>query len=357
MLAVRIAVLIGMTLIGATGFSCFATAGPVSSQFSLSGDIVTPGSYDLATLSALPSTTQTVTYTAAGNPVTDSYTGTNLWTLITSAGGFTAMPGVKNSVLRNYVVAIGSDGYQAVIAGGEISPKFGNRPNMVAYADTGGQLGAGGSQGFARTVVPGDKAGGRYVSNLVGLHAGSAPSLPGTGGGVSSQFSLTGVATPGTYTLANLQSFAPTTLTATYLSGATQTIDTFTGVSLWTLLTGAGLITDPTIKNDVLRKYVVAVGSDGYEAIISLGEIDPAFGDQPDLVAYADTAGQLGIGGPDGFARLVVPGDIAGGRYVSNLVALAVFDATVPEPASLALLVPAIFGTVLAARRRYRRNR
>jgi len=253
--------------------------------------------------------------------------------------------------LRNYVVAVGSDGYQAVFAGGEINPSFGNRPYMAAYADTGGQLGAGGPDGFARMVVPGDAAGGRYVSNLVNLHAGTAPSLPGTGGGVSTQFTLSGVQNPGTYTLASLTSLPATTLTATYLAAGASVTDTYTGVSLWTLLSTAGLITNPNIKNDVLRQYVVAVGSDGYEAIFSLGEIDPAIGDQPDLVAYSDTLGQLGPGGVDGFARIVVPGDTAGGRYVSNIVALAVFDASVPEPASLALLIASLFGTFLAHRR------
>ena len=243
-----------------------AVAGPISTQFTLNGSVVTPGTYDLAALSALPPTTQTVTYTAGGGPVTDTYTGTNLWTLVNSAGGFTPAPGVKNSTLRNYVVAVGSDGYKTVFAGGEINPKFGDRPYMAAYADTGGQLGPGGTDGFARMVVPGDKAGGRYVSNLVTLHAGTAPSLPGTGGGVSSQFTLTGgVATPGTYTLATLMSFPATTLTTTYLSGSSSVTDTFTGVSLWTLLSSAGIVTDAAIKNDILRKYVVAVGSDGYE--------------------------------------------------------------------------------------------
>ncbi len=329
-----------------------AVAGPISTQFTLDGSVVTPGTYDLAALSALPATTQTVTYTAGGVPVTDTYTGTNLWTLVTSAGGFTPAPGVKNSTLRNYVVAVGSDGYQAVFAGGEINPHFGNRPYMAAYADTGGQFGPGGPDGFARMVVPGDNAGGRYVSNLVTLHAGTAPSLPGTGGGVSSAFSLTGVAHPGTYDLANLMSLPATTLTATYLAGGSPATDTYTGVSLWTLLNTAGLITNPTIKNDVLRQYVAAVGSDGYEAIFSLGEIDPAFGNQPDLVAYADTGGQLGLGGPDGFARMVVPGDIAGGRYVSNLVDLAVFNASVPEPGSIALLITSLIGTVVVKRRR-----
>ncbi len=87
-------------------------------------------------------------------------------------------------------------------------------------------------------------------------------------------------------------------------------------------------MTDPAIKNDVLGFAVVATGSDGYRAVISLGEIDPMFGNQKDLVAYSDTGGQLGPGGSDGALRLVVPGDVAGGRYVSNLVSLQVIDAT-----------------------------
>jgi hypothetical protein len=275
---------------------------------------------------------------------------------VNAAGGFTPAPGVKNSFLRNYIVAVGSDGYQAVFAGGEFSPKFGNRPYMAAYADQTGQLGPGGPDGFARMVVPGDVAGGRYVSNLVSLHAGTAPSLPGTGGGVSSQFALTGVQHPATYTLASLTALPATTLTTTYLAAGVPVTDTYTGVSLWTLLSTAGLILNPAIKNDVLRKYVVAVGSDGYEAIFSLGEIDPFFGNQLDTVAYADSGNQLGSGGPDGFARMVVPGDIAGGRYVSNLVALAVFDASVTEPASLVLLITSLLGTaVLQRKRRLRR--
>jgi hypothetical protein len=338
------------SLIAAAALATPAIAGPVSSQFALNGAVVTPGVYDLAALSALPPTTQTVTYLAGGSPVTDTYTGTILQTLINSAGGFTPNSQAKNSTLRNYIVAVGSDGYQALFSGGEINSRFGNQPIMVAYADTGGQLGPGGPQGFARMVVPGDKAGGRYVSNLVQLSAGTAPALPGTGGGVSSEFTLTGVTTPGTYALS--KALPATTLTATYIGPSGSVMDTYTGVSLWTLLNSAGLILDPNIKNDVLRQYVVAVGSDGYEAMFSLGEIDPMFGNQPDLVAYADTLGQLGPGGPDGFARMVVPGDMFGGRYVSNLVALAVFDGSVPEPGTLALLAAPVSLLLLRKRQR-----
>jgi hypothetical protein len=54
------------------------------------------------------------------------------------------------------------------------------------------------------------------------------------------------------------------------------------------------------------------------------------------------------------FARIVVPGDAAGGRYISNLVALEVFTAApVPEPATWVLLIaPLPILAFLASRRR-----
>ena len=228
---------------------------------------------------------------------------------------------------------------------------------MVAYADTNGPLT---STGFARMVVPGDAAGGRYVSNLVSLQVGQAPVTTSSGGGLSTQFTLAGVKNPGTYNLATLENLPSTMLTATYTAMGTPVTDTYTGVSLWTLLIDAGLITDSTIKNDVLRQYVEAIGSDGYAAIFSLGEIDPAFGGSarlPDLVAYGDANGQLGMDGPDGFARMVVPGDAAGGRYVSNLVGLEVFTvAAVPEPASIPLFVTSLIALAFLRARTRPRN-
>ena len=292
-------------------------------------DVANPGVYNLPSIT--PTTTETVTYTAAGTSVTDTYTGINLWNLLNDAGGAT-VTAAKNDILSKYVVATGSDCYQAVFSLGEIDPNFGNQPVMVAYADTGGQLGPHGSDGLARMVVPGDQAGGRYVSELVDLKVESLPEPGPTGpGGISPSLTLSGkvadptIVTPQTLSALTRQSV---TETAKYISGASQTIDTYTGVSLWNLIQDAGLVTDPSIKNDLLRYAVVANGSDGYRAIISLGEIDPAFGNQPDIVAYKDTNGQLGAGGQDGALRLIVPGDHAGGRYVSNLVSLQVIDAT-----------------------------
>lgn len=292
----------------------------------VSGDVGIPCIYNLPCLPAAE--TQSASYTAAGAPVSDSYTGVALWNVLQDAGGV-RQGAARNDILSKFVVATGADGYAAVFSLGEIDPAFGNGGVTVAYADSGGQLGPSGPDGLARVVVPGDAAGGRYVSDLASLRVGSLPEPAPTGaGGISGQLTLSGaVTTPETVTpdiLAALNQ--STTVTATYLAGSGQVTDTYTGVSLWTLIQDDGLLTDPSVKNDILRYGVIATGSDGYRALISLGEIDPVFGGRTDLVAYADTGGQLGPGGADGALRLVVPGDAAGGRYVSNLVGLQVVN-------------------------------
>lgn len=50
------------------------------------------------------------------------------------------------------------------------------------------------------------------------------------------------------------------------------------GTSLYSVLDGAGITVDPDRKDDILRKSVVITAKDGYESVISLGEIEPVFG-------------------------------------------------------------------------------
>jgi hypothetical protein len=157
------------------------------------------------------------------------------------------------------------------------------------------------------------------------------------------------VTSPKTFTYAQLSALPSVTETVTFQSGNTTVTSTFTGVNLWTLLNSVGITTDPAIKNDILRKFVVATGSDGYEAAFSLGELSPNFGNQPDFVAYNQNGVPITT---DGFARVIVPNDGRGGRYVSNLVSLWIGDVgtvpavplPVPEPGSAGLLIVGLAG-------------
>jgi hypothetical protein len=330
-----------------------AASAQTTSSFTVSGAVATPGVDTAATLAGLTQGTETVTYTSAGHPVSDTYSGPTLWGVLQAAGGITP-PAGKNGLLRDYVVATGSDGYEAVISAGEIAPNFGNKADLVATSDTGGQLPA--PDGFARIIAAGDLAGGRYVSNLASLTVMQAPAIGGTGGGVTAAFTVGGgVATPLTETPGALAALPQHTETVTYHMGGTAVTDTYTGAYLWDVLNAAGIVTDAAIKNDILRKLVAVTGSDGYEVAFALGELSPKFGDAPILVALSDTAGQLGAGGADGFARIVVPGDILGGRYVSNIASMTVFDASaVPEPSGGAIVLGGVLA--LAPLRRPRRD-
>jgi len=138
-----------------------------------------------------------------------------------------------------------------------------------------------------------------------------------------------------TFNLSSLEALTPHTATVTYMAGSTSVTDTYTGALLWDVFTQAGIETDPTIKNDILRMVMTVTGSDGYQVAFSGGELSPTFGNEPILVAYSDADGQLGTAGSDGFARLVVPGEMAGGRYVSNIsecLCLTVSLAPYPNP-------------------------
>ena len=130
---------------------------------------------------------------------------------------------------------------------------------------------------------------------------------------------------PTTYTAATLDALPQGTQTDTFASGTTSQTHTYTGPTIWNAINAAGIQTTPGIKNDILDRYVLATGSDGYRVVYSLGELDPAFGNRADLVATQETVG--GKTAPlagDGLARTTAPGDVKGGRYVANLASLTV---------------------------------
>ena len=295
-----------------------------STQFTLSGQVNRSGTFTHADLQAFPPMTQ------SQGPVSGAFTGVSLWTLLTDArggGDIPTNPQVRNDFLRKYVVVTGIDGTRAVVAVGEIHPNFGNQPDLVAYDVNGQPLD---EDGFARLVVPRDQSDGRYVASLVNLEVrGSTAPQVSLGGGIAPQFSLSGdVRRPGTFTPTDLQKLPTMTQNVTFRSGQNTVTGSFTGVSVWTFLNdpngGGGIITNSQVQHASLRKFLVATGSDGYQVVVALSEIDPQLGNQPDLLAFAFDGGSLG---QNGLIRLVVPGDTFGGRYVSNLVTLEVLDA------------------------------
>jgi DMSO/TMAO reductase YedYZ molybdopterin-dependent catalytic subunit len=157
-------------------------------------------------------------------------------------------------------------------------------------------------------------AGSPPQADAMAPHAAAA-----TSEGTSPSFTVSGaVGKRASFDLAALQALPAATLTV----GS----NTYTGVSLWTLLNDAsvGLKPDTAVRNPVLSMYAVVVGSDGYRAVVSLAEIAPESGNRVALVAYSLNGAPLGR---NGVARLVMAGDVRPGRSVARLAAIEVFAA------------------------------
>ncbi|WP_236949022.1 molybdopterin-dependent oxidoreductase [Mycolicibacterium goodii] len=93
---------------------------------------------------------------------------------------------------------------------------------------------------------------------------------------------------------------------------------TYTGALLHDVIAPARPRGDAAAKHPLLTAAVVATGADGYAATLSWGDIDPAVTPAPALVAWMQDGVDLDA------PRLVVPGDLTGARYVSELRELRV---------------------------------
>jgi hypothetical protein len=145
-----------------------ACPGGPSTTFTVTGDVENRAVFDLRRLQQLPAAQANITYFAVGSVTSQAFSGTLLWDLLNNSpvGGIVTDPNVKNDILHKIVIVTGSDCYQTVFGAGEIDPFFGGSQVMVAYAANGQPLGV---DGFARIAAPGDKAGGRFVSNIVNI--------------------------------------------------------------------------------------------------------------------------------------------------------------------------------------------
>ena len=131
-----------------------------------------------------------------------------------------------------------------------------------------------------------------------------------------------GVDHPKTLALADLQHEPQTSVTISQHTGHGTLAGAFAGVPLWTLLQEAGVTLEKGKKNDLIHHTVTVTGSDGYNAVLSLGEIAPEIGDDQAVIAWQQDGKPLDS--DHGVARLIIPGDKAASRAVSAITTIEV---------------------------------
>jgi hypothetical protein len=99
----------------------------------------------------------------------------------------------------------------------------------------------------------------------------------------------------------------------------TNADETYSGVPLMDLLTPLGVPAAP--HGAGVRLYLVAEGSDGYKAVYSLGEVNPALHDATVIVADSENGKPLTGDGP---MKLIATREKHPARWVRNLVAIRV---------------------------------
>jgi len=133
-----------------------------ASGVSLTGAVVNPKSYSMPDLEAMPQVSLSVTQQTGSGPVSHSYSGVLLWSLVTAAQ-FKNGPG-KNSYLRHtMLVTSQSDDYAAAISEGEIDPKLAGDQVILAIEKDGAKLDA------PQLVVPGDSHAARAVQTVTSI--------------------------------------------------------------------------------------------------------------------------------------------------------------------------------------------
>ncbi len=120
-----------------------------------------------------------------------------------------------------------------------------------------------------------------------------------------------------------LRSMPHTTLTV--LNGHTGASETYSGVALMDVLAKDGVPHGKDLHGKALSDYVVAIGADGYKAVLALAEVDPEF--HPGTVIVADTLGGKPLDEKSGPYKLVVSEDKRPARSVHSLVKLEVKSA------------------------------
>lgn len=107
-------------------------------------------------------------------------------------------------------------------------------------------------------------------------------------------------------------------LTVTIHNSHSNADEMYSGVRLADLLARVGAPLGNDLRGKALAQYIVAAGSDGYQTVLALAEVDPAF--HPGEVLVADTMGGKALDTRAGPLKLVVSEDRHPARSVRNLI-------------------------------------
>ncbi len=110
--------------------------------------------------------------------------------------------------------------------------------------------------------------------------------------------------------------------TITVYNEHTKATETYSGVPLIDLVTKLGVASQPHGKD--LAIYLETIGTDGYKAVYSVGEVNPDVHDGTVLVADSEDGKPIGADGP---LKLVATGEKRPARWVRNLVGVRVLTA------------------------------
>lgn len=271
---------------------------------SVGGAVTTPTTYSTPQLGTLPQTTFTVTRHVWWRTQTLTDQGVPLEDLVNDAAP--VLPSAKNAALRVTVTVAGRFGRSVTLALGELDPSFGNHPAYLALTEDGHSLPA------PELVVPGDRFGLRTVTDVSRITVAVQSPAPTTTSPTATELTIIDGNRTRELTDAQLAALPAETLQVSFEAGTAPQTHTEVGPSLDTVLRAARLISG-------LNTWVAGVGDDGYVAVVTPAE--QWVGGRPLQISLNEDGTALAE------PRLVVDGDLKGGRYVSDLVDLVVGNA------------------------------
>ena len=120
---------------------------------------------------------------------------------------------------------------------------------------------------------------------------------------------------PAAFSVAEIH--AMTHIAVTVHNSHTNADETYSGVCLADILTRLGAPLGKELRGESLANYIVAGGSDGYQVVLAIAEVDPVF--HPGEVRVADSMNGKSLDEHNGPLKLVVTEDKRPARSVRNL--------------------------------------